>query len=104
MRSCSWCLGALRGPDGGGDAPGPGIASVPASGARSTSSCSSLRSTLLVAATLSFFGALRFLPIAEASSITFLAPVLVVLLSPWVLGERLRRSRSPPRSRASSAS
>lgn len=52
-----------------------------------------VRSALLAAATLSFFGALRYLPIAEASAITFLAPVLVVLLSPWVLGERLRRSR-----------
>lgn len=52
-----------------------------------------VRSALLLAATLSFFAALRFLPIAEASAITFLAPVFVVLLSPWVLGEHLRRSR-----------
>jgi len=52
-----------------------------------------VRSALLVTATLSFFAALRFLPIAEASAITFIAPVFVVLLSPWMLGERLRRSR-----------
>jgi drug/metabolite transporter (DMT)-like permease len=52
-----------------------------------------LRSTMLLVATLSFFGALRFLPLAEAASIASLTPVAVVLLSPWVLGERPGRAR-----------
>jgi drug/metabolite transporter (DMT)-like permease len=52
-----------------------------------------LRSAMLVVATLSFFGALRFLPLAEASSISALAPVFIVLLSPWLLGERPGRAR-----------
>lgn len=52
-----------------------------------------LRSSMLLAATLSFFGALRYLPLAEAASISSLTPVVVVLLSPWVLGERPGRAR-----------
>ena len=52
-----------------------------------------LRSAMLVVATLSFFGALRFLPLAEASAISALAPVFIVLLSPWMLGERPGRAR-----------
>ncbi|MEO8486656.1 MAG: DMT family transporter [Betaproteobacteria bacterium] len=52
-----------------------------------------LRSSMLVVATLSFFGALRFLPLAEASAIFALAPVFIVLLSPWILGERPGRAR-----------
>lgn len=46
------------------------------------------RSSLLLIATLGFFGALRYLPLAEASAITFLAPILIVLLSGPLLGER----------------
>src|SRR5204862_2959417 len=45
------------------------------------------RSSFLLAATM------RFLPLAEASSITFLAPVVVVALSRPVLGERPTRPR-----------
>ena len=52
-----------------------------------------LRSTLLLAATICFFGGLRFLPLAEASSITFLAPIVVVALSKPVLGELPTRPR-----------
>ncbi len=52
-----------------------------------------VRSACLVAATICFFGGLRFLPLAEASSITFLAPIVVVALSRPVLGER----PTPPR-------
>ena len=52
-----------------------------------------LRSSLLLAATICFFGGLRFLPLAEASSITFLAPVIVVAFSRPVLGERPTRPR-----------
>jgi len=52
-----------------------------------------LRSGFLVSATACFFAGLRYLPLAEASSITFLAPIVVVLLSRPVLGER----PTPPR-------
>ena len=47
-----------------------------------------LRSTFLLCATACFFGGLRYLPLAEGSAITFLAPILVVLLSGPLLGER----------------
>jgi drug/metabolite transporter (DMT)-like permease len=52
-----------------------------------------LRSSLLLAATFCFFGALRYLPLAEASAISFLAPVFVVMLSGPILGERAHRAR-----------
>ena len=52
-----------------------------------------LRSSCLVAATCCFFFGLRFLPLAEASAITFLAPVVIVVLSQPVLGERPTRVR-----------
>jgi drug/metabolite transporter (DMT)-like permease len=52
-----------------------------------------LRSLFLVLATLGFWGGLRYLPLAEASSITFLAPTFVVLLSWPLLGERATRAR-----------
>lgn len=43
-----------------------------------------VRSLMLVLATLGFFGGLRYLPLAEASAITFLAPMFIVALS-WPL-------------------
>ena len=52
-----------------------------------------VRSALLLAATVCFFGGLRFLPLAEGSAITFLAPILVVILSKPVLGEAPTRAR-----------
>jgi drug/metabolite transporter (DMT)-like permease len=52
-----------------------------------------LRSTLLLGATVCFFGALRYLPLAEGSAITFLAPIFVVLLSGPLLGERPNLAR-----------
>jgi drug/metabolite transporter (DMT)-like permease len=52
-----------------------------------------LRSAFLLAATICFFGGLRYLPLAEASSITFLAPIVVVALSNVVLDERPTRPR-----------
>jgi len=52
-----------------------------------------LRSLFLVLATLGFWGGLRYLPLAEASSITFLAPTFVVLLSWPLLRERATRAR-----------
>jgi drug/metabolite transporter (DMT)-like permease len=51
------------------------------------------RSLLLLLATLGFWGGLRYLPLAEASSITFLAPIFVVVLSWPLLRERATRAR-----------
>jgi drug/metabolite transporter (DMT)-like permease len=47
-----------------------------------------VRSACLVAATICFFGGLRYLPLAEGSAITFLAPIFIVVLSRPMLGER----------------
>jgi drug/metabolite transporter (DMT)-like permease len=52
-----------------------------------------LRSAFLLAATICFFGGLRYLPLAEASAITFLAPIFVIVLSGPLLGERSNRAR-----------
>ena len=52
-----------------------------------------LRSLFLLLATLGFWGGLRYLPLAEASSVTFLAPTFVVLLSWPLLHERAPRAR-----------
>jgi drug/metabolite transporter (DMT)-like permease len=52
-----------------------------------------VRSAFLLAATVGFFAALRYLPLAEASAITFMAPVFVVALSLPILGERPTRAR-----------
>ena len=52
-----------------------------------------LRSGMLVLATLGFFGGLRYLPLAEASAITFLAPIFVVALSWPILKERATHAR-----------
>ncbi len=51
------------------------------------------RSSLLLAATITFFGALRYLPLAEASAISFLAPMFIVLLAGPLLGEVVPRAR-----------
>jgi drug/metabolite transporter (DMT)-like permease len=51
------------------------------------------RSLCLVVATVCFFGALRFLPLAGASAVTFLAPMFAILLSMPVLGEKPTRAR-----------
>jgi drug/metabolite transporter (DMT)-like permease len=52
-----------------------------------------LRSASLLAATICFFGGLRYLPLAEGSAVTFLAPIFVVVLSGPLLGERPTRAR-----------
>lgn len=52
-----------------------------------------VRSMFLLVATICFFGSLRYLPLAEGSAITFLAPIFVVILSGPLLGERPNRSR-----------
>jgi drug/metabolite transporter (DMT)-like permease len=52
-----------------------------------------LRSGSLLTATICFFGGLRYLPLAEASAVTFLAPVFVVVLSGPLLDEQPNRAR-----------
>jgi drug/metabolite transporter (DMT)-like permease len=52
-----------------------------------------LRSAFLLGATISFFAGLRYLPLAEGSAITFLAPIFVIVLSGPLLGERPNRAR-----------
>jgi drug/metabolite transporter (DMT)-like permease len=48
-----------------------------------------LRGLLLVASTMFFYWALRYLPLAEAAAISFVGPVLTTLLSGPMLGERV---------------
>src|SRR4051812_47849782 len=52
-----------------------------------------LRSLCLVSATACFFGGLRYLPLAEGSAISFLAPMFAIVLSGPLLGERPTRAR-----------
>jgi drug/metabolite transporter (DMT)-like permease len=52
-----------------------------------------LRSGFLLGATVFFFAGLRYLPLAEASAITFLAPAFVAILAGPMLGERATRAR-----------
>jgi drug/metabolite transporter (DMT)-like permease len=52
-----------------------------------------VRSLLLIGSTFLFFSAIRFVPIAQAASISFTAPLIVVLLAGPMLGERIRLSR-----------
>lgn len=47
------------------------------------------RALLLVIGTALFFTALKFLPIADTLAIYFVSPILVTVLSPLVLGERV---------------
>ncbi len=52
-----------------------------------------MRSLLLIGSTFLFFSAIRFVPIAQAASISFIAPLIVVLLAGPMLGERILLSR-----------
>lgn len=45
------------------------------------------RGLFLVTATGAFFWALKYLPIADTLAIFFVQPLIITLLSPWVLGE-----------------
>ena len=46
-----------------------------------------IRALTLIVATTAFIAALRFLPIADALALFFIAPLVVTVLSPIVLGE-----------------
>jgi drug/metabolite transporter (DMT)-like permease len=52
-----------------------------------------LRGAMLVTVATCFMTALIWMPLAEATAIYFTAPLLMVALSPWLLGERVQRSR-----------
>src|SRR3546814_18680368 len=51
------------------------------------------RGSIMLLATLSFFTTLHYLPQAEATAITFLAPLIMLALAPWLLKEPARLSR-----------
>ncbi len=52
-----------------------------------------LRGVVMVVATFTFFSALQYLPQAEATSINFVAPLIMLACAPWILGEPARLSR-----------
>ena len=52
-----------------------------------------VRSLMLLIGTFCFFAALRFIPLAEAYAIIFLAPIIIIVLSGPLLGERPDRWR-----------
>ena len=52
-----------------------------------------VRSVLLIASSLCFFSALRYLPLADSTALNYTAPIIVTLLAGWVLNERLTRPR-----------
>ncbi|HUR43613.1 MAG TPA: DMT family transporter [Aestuariivirga sp.] len=47
------------------------------------------RASFLIGATGLFFWALHYLPIADTLAIFFVQPLVVTMLSPWVLGEKV---------------
>ncbi len=48
-----------------------------------------LRAFFIVLSTLGFFGALRFLPIADTLAIYFIQPLAITMLAPVLLGEKV---------------
>jgi drug/metabolite transporter (DMT)-like permease len=52
-----------------------------------------LRGAVLVGSGTCFFSALKYLPIAEATALNYMSPILVTLMAGWLLGERLTRPR-----------
>ncbi|MCP1675969.1 drug/metabolite transporter (DMT)-like permease [Natronocella acetinitrilica] len=48
-----------------------------------------IRSGFLLGATVSFFAAIRYMPIADALALLFISPMVCTLLSPLALGERI---------------
>ncbi len=49
------------------------------------------RSLLLLVSTSLFFTALRYVPLADATAVSFTSPFMVALLAGWMLGERVER-------------
>jgi drug/metabolite transporter (DMT)-like permease len=52
-----------------------------------------LRGAMLATVATCFMTALIWMPLAEATAIYFTAPLLMVALSPWLVGEHVQRSR-----------
>ena len=52
-----------------------------------------LRAMAMLIASLCLFPALMYLPQAQATAIAFLAPLIMLALAPWLLGEPRKRSR-----------
>ncbi len=52
-----------------------------------------MRGISMLGGTLLFFTTLSYMPQAEASAIVFLAPLIVLLLAPWLLNEATQLSR-----------
>lgn len=52
-----------------------------------------LRGAMLATVATCFMTALIWMPLAEATAIYFTAPLLMVALSPWLVGETVQRSR-----------
>ena len=52
-----------------------------------------LRGVMLATVATCFMTALIWMPLAEATAIYFTAPLLMVALSPWLVGEAVQRSR-----------
>lgn len=48
-----------------------------------------LRGGFLLGATLCYFGAIAWMPIADALALLFISPMICTSLSPWVLGEHV---------------
>ena len=48
-----------------------------------------LRGSFLVGATISFFFAISFIPLAEALALAFVYPLFIILLSPFLLQESI---------------
>jgi drug/metabolite transporter (DMT)-like permease len=49
------------------------------------------RGLLMMLVTLCYFGALKYLPLAEATSLFFVTPILTTILAAWLLHERPSR-------------
>src|SRR5436309_3262642 len=52
-----------------------------------------VRGFLLIASSLTFFSALKFLPLAEATALNYCTPMMVTLMARWFLHERLTAAR-----------
>ncbi|OGB20661.1 MAG: multidrug DMT transporter permease [Burkholderiales bacterium RIFCSPLOWO2_02_FULL_57_36] len=52
-----------------------------------------IRAVILLSSTLIFFSVLKIVPLAEGTAMNFCAPLIVLAVSPWLLGERSRPAR-----------
>jgi drug/metabolite transporter (DMT)-like permease len=52
-----------------------------------------IRAITLLSSTMIFFSVLKIVPLAEGTAMNFCAPLIVLVASPWLLGERSHLSR-----------